>query len=848
NLARFFVSLGADVNALDNENQSPLGISAEKGDPGVAGVLVGGGADIHLPAGNGTSPAQTGIGLGGAFLQSLLSPASIESADPAGNTILHMAGGAGNTGAAKSILAVSDKTVEKKNRDGSNPLDLALSRPDSIDHMETAAELILAGAYSGNPIYPYLAPAARSANYNIRRADGLAPLHYAAREGHGGLVAFLVREKADVNIKNTSGSTPLHEAARSGKLGIMETLLEHGADIDARDAKGNTALHIGIPPANHRDAVTLLLSKGANPNLRDEHGDSPLHIAITLNRNLDVIQTLLGGGADVSIRNIDGKTPLYLAVQENRAEYIPLLLSYNSDIFAADNSGITPADRAMQDRSAALACLITPETVHQSDSAGNTLLHGAVKNRTGPEIAGLILDQKALVNARNKEGDTALHLAVRLDQKENGELLISRGADIFAPNSNGESPLYLAFATAGGVRRWMVNPQTAEARDGLGNSILHYAAQWKLDSQIPFIVQSGVPADAANATGETPLFLAVKYNSPSTVKVLLGVKANLEARDGLGNSALHAAVRWNARDTVPVLIDYGTDINAHSLSGKTPLHDAVRLGMIDIENQLVSRGANLEVRDADGNTPLMESVMAGYPPSLERLVERGADPMTRNIHGDTPLHIAVAMERSDLVNQLLRAGVSVHARNTRNRTPFQIALGLSPRMVSTLLTKDRINGPDDFGNSALHIALQERASLGMVKIILDQGGRLQAVDSNGRSPLRLAVDLGAWETAKVLADAGSDPFSTAVDGKTPAEIALAGGGDGIRAVFSGKGINARDASGNTILHYAARGGNPELVSLLLELGANRSIRNIAAESPADIARRWRQDQAAALLN
>ncbi|MDR1586586.1 MAG: ankyrin repeat domain-containing protein [Treponema sp.] len=849
NLASFFISLGADPNARDNENQTPLGISAEKGDSKVARVLVEGSADIHLPAMSGTSPAQTGIRLNGAFLQSLLSPASIETADSEGNTILHMASSAGNIEAVKSILAISEKTSEQKNRDGRNPLDLAFQRPDSIDHMEIAAELILAGAYSDSPIYPYFAPAARSANYNVRRADGLTPLHYAAQEGHEGLVSFLIRKKADVNIKNASGSTPLHEAARSGKLGMMRTLLENGADINARDAKGNTALHIGIPPANHRDAVTLLLSKGANPNLRDEHGDSPLHIAITLNRNLDVIQTLLGGGSDVSIRNIDGKTPLYLSVQENRAEYIPLLLSYGADIFAADNSGVTPADCAMQDRNAAvLVALITPETVHQSDSTGNTLLHAAVKNRSNPEILGLILDQKALVNARNKEGDTALHLAVRLDQKENGEILISRGADIFAPNSNGESPLYLAFAAAGGVRRWMVNPQTVEARDGLGNSMLHYAAQWKLDSQIPFIVQSGVPTEAANATGETPLFLAVKYNSPSTVKVLLGAKADINARDSLGNSLLHTAVRWNARDTALTLLDSGTDINAHSLSGKTPLHDSVRLGMSDIENLLVSRGADLEVRDADGNTPLMESVMAGYPLSLERLAERGADPMTRNIRGDTPLHIAVAMERSDLVNQLLRTGVSIHARNTRNRTPFQIAIGLSPRMVSTLLTKDRINGPDDFGNSALHVALREKASLGMVKIILDQGGRLSAVDSDGRSPLRLAVDLGAWETAKVLADAGSDPFLAAVDGKTPAEIVLAAGGGGIRAVFSGKGVNAKDASGNTVLHYAARRGNPEAISLLLELGANKSIRNIAAESPADIARRWNQNQAAAMLN
>jgi ankyrin repeat protein len=382
----------------------------------------------------------------------------------------------------------------------------------------------------------------------------------------------------------------------------------------------------------------------------------------------------------------------------------------------------------------------------------------------------------------------------------------------------------------------------------LGNGILHYFAQWKLDEHIPFVISSGVSTEAANATGETPLFAAVKVNGSSTVRTLLNSRASLNARDGLGNSALHAAVRWNARNCAITLLDSGIDINAHSLSGKTPLHDSVRLGITQLEILLIGKGADPEVRDADGNTPFMEAVMAGNPGSIDRLENRGADPMTRNVRGDTPLHIAVAMERSDMVNQLLRMGVSIHARNTRNRTPFQIALSVSGRMVSTLLTKDRINIPDDFGNSALHVALQEKAQANIIRIIIDQGCRLNAVDSNGYTPLRLAVEMRSWETAKLLADSGSNPFSVAADGRTPAEIALAGGREGIQSLFSGKGVNALDASGNTILHYAARQTNPAGISLLLELGANKAIKNIAAESPHDIALRWNQRENAALLN
>jgi ankyrin repeat protein len=852
-LAAFFIALGADVDAKDNEGQTPLGISAQKGDAGVAKPLAAAGADIHLPANDGASPALTALERGNIdFLRAILTPAAIASTDSGGRTILHLASRAGNVQAVNEILIAAQTAgsavIDQKDTAGNNALDLALARPDSRDHMEIAEQLILAGGFSENPVFSYFAPAVRSANYNIRRIDGLAPLHYAAREGSEGLISFLIEKKADVNIKNSAGATPLHEAARSGNIRVMGLILDQGADVNVQDAKGNSPLHIGIPAKSHREAVDLFLGQGANPNLRDEHGESPLHIVITLNRESDVAQSLLGGGADVSIRNIDGKTPLYLAAQENRLSLIPLLLAYGSDVFAADNSGVTPLDRALRDNGPALLSLITPETVQQSDNAGNTILHAAVKTRVNPELIGHILDQRALVNARNKEGDTALHLAVRTGQRETGEFLLSRGADIFAANSSGESPLYLALIPNDGIRQWMFTPKTAAARDGLGNSMLHYIAQWKLDSFIPFIIEKGVQVDTANATGETPLFMAVKYDGASTVRTLLAAKANLRARDSQGNSALHAAVRWNARNSALTLIDCGIDINAHSLDGNTPLHDAVRLGINDIEMLLINRGADPEVRDADGNTPFMEAVMAGYTGSMERLAARGADPMTRNARGDTPLHIAVAMERTDLVNSLLRMGVSIHARNTRNRTPFQTALGVSHRMVSTLLTKDRINGSDDFGNSALHIALQEKAPAATVKIIIDQGARLGAVDSNGRTPLRLAIDTGAWESAKVLADAGADPFSTAGDSRTPADIALAQGESGIRSLFSGRAINAADASGNTILHYAARQGNSGTIALLLELGANKNLKNIAAESPADIARRWNHQETVALLN
>jgi ankyrin repeat protein len=627
----------------------------------------------------------------------------------------------------------------------------------------------------------------------------------------------------------------------------MRRLIGVGADVNAQDAKGNSPLHLAIPPEQHNNAITLLLSNGANLNLRDEHGEIPLQVAITLNRSPGITGSLLAGGSDISNRNIDGKTALHLAVEAERADLVPLLLEYHSDIFAADNAGRIPLVIALKNNNKTLPMLITEGTVLQSDSGGNTPLHIAVQNKADPSIIGMILDKKAPVDTRNKEGNTALHLAVMINDELTGALLITRGADIFGPNASGESPLYLALNSPGSLRGWMLTQKTLTANDGLGNTALHYIAQWKMAQYVPLLVQRGSKLEAAAATGETPLFMAARANSPETIEALLKAGALIYARDSLGNTVLHCAVLWNAQNAADTLIRGGLNVNSQNLAGKSPLHDAIRLG-IPLDSLLIRRGANLEIRDAQGNTPLMEAVLAGFPVMTEKLTNNGADPIARNNRGDTPLHLAVVMQRRDLVTLLLGCGVPIHARNSQGATPFNTALVTSPEMVSILLTKDRILAADDDGLSPLHIAIKQQASPVMVQIIINQGGRISTVDSEGRTPLRLALEMNAFEEAKILADAGSDVFSFAADGNTAADIALTKGSGAVKAIFSGPAINTRDSSGNTVLHYAAKNGDAALIGILLELGANKKIKNIASESPAEIAIRWDHQEAAILLD
>jgi ankyrin repeat protein len=850
-LAAFFIACGAELDAVDNAGRTPLDIAAFNLDGPVGRVLAASGADIHRRGPGGLSPAEKAVENAGegntGFLEALITDDSVNKADGRGYTMLHLAAEQGNR-AAIQVLLSQGAGVNRRNREGKTALDLALVHTASREHFFAAEGLILAGGYSQAESFEYLAPAVRSSNFNIRLADGLAPLHFASRKGMSGMVEYLLAKSCDVNAKNAAGMTALHEAAQGGNLSIMEILVANKIDVNARDAKGNTVMHIIMPADKELAGLKLLFENGAKPNFRDDHGDTPLHIALTVNMNQEVILALLEGGADLGIRNIEGKTPLYTALEKNRSYAIPLFIEWGADIFAADNQGISPFHLALAQKNENLLAMITPGTVLANDSKGNTQLHIAVQYDAEPRIITMILDYHAQINARNQDGDTSLHIAIRRNAGENGRILLARGADIFAVNVQGQSPLYLGLSSGRTVREWVLSSQVIAAKDGLGNGALHYAAQWKLDQVIPELVREGAALESPNATGETPLFVAVKQDSPSTVMALLSSGAQINGRDALGNSALHAAVRWNAQKGAETLIYAGADINAHNHTGKTPLHDSVRLGMRNIEETLVMHGSRLEERDNEGNTPFMEAVIAGLPASVERLAGLGADPTARNSRGDTPLHIAVGINRSDVATMLLNWGAPIHAKNAAGATPFETALATSPQMTATLLTKDRISAADDSGYSPLHIAVQNEAHPEMIRAIIAQGARVSTIDGQGKTPLRAAIDREYWEAARILADAGSNIFSTAADGESPATAALKKGSEAVRVIFSGRAVGERDSAGNTILHYAARTGRADLIALLIELGASKNLKNMADESPVDIARRWNNAEAAALLS
>ena len=247
---------------------------------------------------------------------------------------------------------------------------------------------------------------------------GLRPLHIAVEHDTGGMVETLLAAGADMEAKNKQGQTPLIHAIMSSRRDSFNTLLRSGARIDQTDALGMSALHCAAG-LGQVATITTLLEKGAGRLVHDMTGHEPIHIAASRGHIL-AVEALITEGSDLdrptkSGDSGNGESLLHIASLYNHLDLARYLLKNGVQVnYWADR----PSLWGYHPRSKLLGSSLTP--LHYACCLGHF------------EMAALLLDHNALVNAATVDGYTPLMMAVEAENTDLVNLLHSRGAKVNA--------------------------------------------------------------------------------------------------------------------------------------------------------------------------------------------------------------------------------------------------------------------------------------------------------------------------------------------------------------------------------------------------------------------------------
>ena len=464
--------------------------------------------------------------------------------------------------------------------------------------------------------------------------EGMTPLMWAAARGKPETVRYLIDAGASLEAKSSDGLTPLMAAAGSIKtldgdpLACVIALVEAGADLEATDHEGRTAVfyacgggeefdippYWAVPPEFRLDNPL-----GHFGRIRsDVHGPlhvswSPTHRRLRLRHgDADRLRVLIDAGAKLDVNSHLRNTPLITSASSADAERVRLLLE-----------SLAPRQ-------------LDPELLAEAFEAairnGDAEMFALLLTAVGPEVE---LRAELLTFAAGSEEAATQKV----------QALIALGADVNAPASHENAPLFIALQ----------NQDSGET--------------------VTLLLEAGADPEMPEQrrTGEeTILILSAENGPPSALRWLLkrGYDVNERSRKSPFPTALIvAASSWREdAEKVRVLLEYNADVNAADDKGTTPLLAASHAGNMEAVIVLAESGAEVNVTDPSDEssrfrmTPLMYvAKRSGILIVMDEetgaeaakvLLEHGADPNLRNADGLTARMLAVKIKNRDVAEAI----------------------------------------------------------------------------------------------------------------------------------------------------------------------------------------------------
>jgi uncharacterized protein len=298
------------------------------------------------------------------------------------------------------------------------------------------------------------------------------------------------------------------DATRS-LLGLLKGQSPESARVELTNMAVEFTPQAFVQSAKQGDlqAVRLFLAAGMNPNAKDDESNTALMYAIAAGR-AEIINALLAAKADVNEKNSGHATALDWAAVRGQLETVRLLVdkgasaeTINEGVVAAAESGHANVVRTLLEKRASLH-----EIGSRALLAAARSTVGGVTEQDQNETVGLLLRLGVDVNAKDKEGWTALLLASDKEKPSLVQTLLDGGADVDA-KCDCHGYLY------GGWTALMI-----ASKDGRVEIV-------------KMLLAKHAAVDLRNNQGKTALALATTRGDAEIVQVLSDAGAHVDSQD-----------------------------------------------------------------------------------------------------------------------------------------------------------------------------------------------------------------------------------------------------------------------------------------------------------------------------
>lgn len=375
-------------------------------------------------------------------------------------------------------------------------------------------------------------------------------------------------------------------------------------------------------------------------------------------------------------------------------------------------------------------------------------------------------------------------------------LLLDQGADINAPGVDGLSAFQLVltgWSTDELLPLLLPHHPNLNATTKDGDGVVALAIRRGSLKLAQSMLDLGAPGDVPNVAGITPLMLTAQADRNQAwreseyldlAKYLISKGADTSRIDKLGKSAAACAVDANNYDLL-VLLDTKHEFSAkyadvkkadlnQKLSATVEKHrwskvtmtggpKVTQIDTVGIITALLKDGADPNAPFLDQKTTIFGEALGDrtnglpIPPDpilIQLLLDNRADPNQHFPDGNVPLAVAVA--HTDIFNMLL-------------------AMGADPK-VSVELQTAELN-PSTGGltqekrtQSILHFAAAS-GTVDTMKVLLDRKLEIEQADSDGMSPLLVAIAHGNTDVARMLIEHGANTAVKDSKGQTADDLA-----------------------------------------------------------------------------